>query len=229
MVDPRGEPTAYDQHFVPHVDFKRRERRFWQTLRLAAHAVYSVTARMKIGKVIEEFHPDVAHVRNIYHHLSPSIFWELKKRRVPVLYHLNDFKMLCPNYNMVSGAHSCERCRGGRFWHVMSENCYAGGRAASAVLAGEAYFHRWLRTYERCVDRFLVPSEFVQQKLVEHGWEESKIVVLPHFQRVPHDPVEPPRADAPILYFGRLSAEKGVDDLIRAIALLPDIRLNIAG
>ena len=51
--------------------------------------------------MIREFRPDVAHVRNIYHHLTPSILWELKAHGIPVLYHLNDFKLLCPSYNMV--------------------------------------------------------------------------------------------------------------------------------
>ena len=30
-----------------------------------------------------DFRPQVAHVRNIYHHLSPSILWELKAREFP--------------------------------------------------------------------------------------------------------------------------------------------------
>ena len=64
--------------------------------------------------MIAEFRPDVAHVRNIYHHLSPSILWELKAQRVPVLYHLNDFKLLCPSYNLVRRAKLARRARAGR-------------------------------------------------------------------------------------------------------------------
>ena len=63
---------------------------------LAIQAVYSVEARKEIGRMIDDFRPDVAHVRNIYHHLSPSILWELKARGVPVLYHINDFKSSAP-------------------------------------------------------------------------------------------------------------------------------------
>jgi glycosyltransferase involved in cell wall biosynthesis len=229
MADPRGRATKYDCHFIPHIDFKKPGQNLWQKARLATHAIYSTDARRRLGRMIEDFRPDVAHVRNIYHHLSPSILWELKKHRVPVLYHLNDFKMLCPNYNMVARGDTCEQCRGGQFWRVISENCYSGGRAAGAVLAAEAYVHHWLKTYERCVDRFLVPSEFVKGKLVENGWPDAKIEVLPHFQRCSEIPPLPPSGEAPILYFGRLSAEKGVADLLRAMRSLPDIPLNIAG
>ena len=146
-----------------------------------------------------------------------------------MVYHLNDFKLLCPSYNLVAKGEVCNRCQDGKFWHVISEDCYFGGRSASLVLAAEAYVHRWFRTYERCVDRFLVPSQFVRAKLIENGWAADKIEVLPHFQKVADSEVPPPASDAPVLYFGRLSAEKGVADLIRAMQRVPHLQLKIAG
>ena len=107
MADPRGEATAYDRYFAPHMEFKS-ETSLWRKLAAAAHAMYSRQARGGIAAMIKEFRPDVAHVRNIYHHLSPSILWELKKQGIPVIYHLNDFKLLCPSYNLVSQGKTCE-------------------------------------------------------------------------------------------------------------------------
>jgi hypothetical protein len=101
MADPRGQPTPYDEFFVPNIDFKKSGQGLFARAKLAAHAVYSTDARRRLRNVIAAFRPDVAHVRNIYHHLSPSILWELKAQGVPVLYHLNDFKLLCPTYNML--------------------------------------------------------------------------------------------------------------------------------
>jgi glycosyltransferase involved in cell wall biosynthesis len=228
MADERGPTTAYDRHFVAHKDFKNA-RGLTTRARLAAHAIYSPQARKKIRGMIADFQPDVAHVRNIYHHLSPSILWELKAQGVPVLYHMNDFKLLCPSYNMVSAGQACERCKGGKFWNVVGGGCYAGGRAAATVLAAEAYLHSRLGTYENCVDLILAPSRFVKQKLMENGWAGSGIQVLPHFQTLPLRVPEHPGPGAPILYFGRLSAEKGIDDLLLAMARMPHIRLTIAG
>ncbi|HEY7098798.1 MAG TPA: glycosyltransferase family 4 protein [Terriglobales bacterium] len=228
MADPRGEPTPYDHHFVPHIDFKESQGILGRGLH-AAHAIYSSTARRRLRQMIEEFRPDLAHIRNIYHHLSPSILWELRAQHVPVLYHLNDFKVLCPSYNMVSNGHACERCRGGQFWRVITENCYYGPLGSGVVLAAEAYFHHWLETYEKCVDRFLAPSRFVKDKLVEAGWKAERIDVLPHFQRIPEHISNRSDVDTPILFFGRLSPEKGVADLLRAMQRIPRIRLSIAG
>jgi glycosyltransferase involved in cell wall biosynthesis len=229
MADPRGEPTKYDQHFVPAIDFKGARSGPLGSARRAAHALYSRPAREKLREMVKAFRPDVAHVRNIYHHLSPSILWELKAQGIPVVYHLNDFKLLCPSYNMVAQGRACERCHGGKFWHVVTEGCYTGPPGATLVLAAEAYLHKWLRSYETCVTRFLAPSQFVKQKLVENGWDGEKISVLPHFQNLPSQTVADPSPDAPILYFGRLSPEKGLTDLLRAMQQLPGVRLRIAG
>ncbi len=229
MTDSRGEPTPFDSHFAPYIDFKAGSRGPLKKLRQAAHAIYSRDARTRLRRMIEEFCPDVAHVRNIYHHLSPSILWELKAQRVPVIYHLNDFKLLCPSYNLVAHGQACERCHGGKFRHVLTEGCYEGPRGASLVLAAEAYAHKWMGTFRRCVDRFLAPSCFVKDKFVEHGWPEERFEVLPHFQRLPVLPPAKAATGGPILYFGRLSPEKGVSDLVRAMSRLPQVQLMVAG
>ncbi|HVI09076.1 MAG TPA: glycosyltransferase family 4 protein [Candidatus Binatia bacterium] len=226
MSDPRGAPTRYDRHFLPRIDFKASNR-WWQRIGLAAHAIYSLQARRKLRGMIADFRPDVAHVRNIYHHLSPSILWELKAQKIPVLYHVNDFKLLCPSYNLVSQGEACEACRQGRFWHAVTQNCYPGAGARIA-LAAEAYVHKWLGTYRNCVDLFLAPSRFVRDKFIEHGWDASRFEVLPHFQAL-KPKAKPFSANAAVLYFGRLSPEKGVADLLHAMQRLPEIRLIIAG
>ena len=53
--------------------------------------------------------------------------------------------------------------------------------------------------------------------------------MLPHFQQVHELPESRGGEDAPILYFGRLSAEKGIDDLLRAMQQVPQMRLIVAG
>jgi glycosyltransferase involved in cell wall biosynthesis len=227
MADPRGEETPFDQHFVPFIDFKAKSG-WGQSVQRAAHAIYSTDARRRMRAMIKEFRPDVAHVRNIYHHLSPSILWELKAQSIPIVYHLNDFKLLCPSYNLVSQGKACEACKGGAFWHAVTTNCYPSTSARTG-LATEAYIQRWLGTYNKCVDLFLAPSHFVRDKFVEHGWDGRKFEVLPHFQEA-HSPRKfASQRDNALLYFGRLSVEKGLDDLLRAMQRVPQLRLTVAG
>src|SRR5207248_5563856 len=180
MADPRGASTPYDKYLPAVKDFKSA-RGLMAKARLAGTAIYSVAARKKMRDMIEAFRPDVAHVRNIYHHLSPSVLWELKAAGVPVLYHVNDFKLLCPTYNMVSpDGECCERCAGRKFINAVTCGCHSQGRAAGTVLAAEAYFHCGLKTYDKCVDLLLAFSEFVRDKFIKCGWERLQIRVLLH-------------------------------------------------
>ena len=241
QMDKRGQETALfsmdhgrtpaftgRSYRIPHIDFKDPNAGFLKKVKMAAHALYSPSARRAMRKCLADFSPDLAHVRGIYHHLSPSILWELKRQGIPVLYHLNDFKILCPTYNFVANGSPCELCSHGAFHHAATKGCYTGPRSSAVVLAAEAYLHKWLRTYDRCVDMFLAPSEFVRDKFIASGFPAQRIEVLPHFQALPDD--EHLAADEGyILYFGRLSPEKGVYELLRAMVRLPHTPLIIAG
>jgi len=240
-MDERGQETAlfsmdhgHDSAFdgrcyrIPHIDFKDPNAGFLRKLRMAAHALYSPSARRAMRRCLADFSPDLAHVRGIYHHLSPSILWELKSQGIPVLYHVNDFKILCPTYNFVANGRACELCRHGAFHHVVTKGCYHGSGSSAAVLAAEAYLHKWLRTYERCVDMFLAPSEFVRDKLIASGLPSQRIEVLPHFQSLPGDE-KLVSDEGYLLYFGRLSPEKGVSELLHAMVRLPHVPLVLAG
>lgn len=225
-----GSPAAFKgrAYRMPRVKFKDPRAGIWKKARLAGHALYSRSARRSLGDCIGKFAPEVAHVRSIYHHLSPSILWEFKRRGVPVLYHLNDFKIVCPSYNLVARGEACHACRNGAFYHVVTEGCYAGGRSQAVVLAAEAYLHKWLQTYQKCIDLFLAPSEFVRGELIASGFPADRIEVLSHFQALPAE--EGLRHDEGyLLYFGRLSPEKAVDELLLALVRMPHIPVIIAG
>ncbi len=241
-MDERGQETALfsmdhgrapafagRSYRIPYVDFKDPNASFLKKVKMAAHAIYSPSARRAMRKCLSDFSPDLAHIRSIYHHLSPSILWELKRQGIPVLYHLNDFKILCPTYNFVADGRICkEHCKNGAFYNVVTRGCYEGRRSSAVVLAAEAYLHQWLQTYERCVDVFLAPSEFVRGKLIGAGFPAHRIEVLPHYQALPGDD-QLATDEGYLLYFGRLSPEKGAYELLRAMVQLPHIPLVIAG
>jgi len=228
VADPRAQATSDDKWFLPHIDFKDGTMGVLSRAKLAAHAIYSTEARRRLRQAITEFRPDIAHIRNIYHHLSPSILWELKAQGIPILYHLNDFKLLCPAYNLVTNGEACDHPCTGQYWRLLHQGCYTGPSSAATVLVAEAYVHHWLGTYQKCIDHFLTPSRFARDLLVQNGFDSNKISVLPHFQHLPAQGASP-AANAPVLYFGRLSPEKGVADLVRAVQPLPQVRLQIAG
>ncbi len=218
---PSATRRGNDHRVVPPIDFRFTRLGAIRKVKLAVHAVYSSQARSQMRWMIEEFRPDIAHVRGIYPHLSTSVLWELNAHNIPVVYHVNDFRLVCPG--VVDGL-TCKRSISGNFWHVLVEDSYSQPQ----VVTAEAYLKNSWQTHRNCVDHFVAPSEFVKNKLAEHYWNADKILALPHFQRVFEAPPGG-NPEAPILCFGRLSPEKGMVDLLRVMRAIPSVKLQIAG
>lgn len=90
------------------------------------------------------------------------------------------------------------------------------------------YFHKWLKIYEKNINLYIAPSQFVKDVLVQAGFAEGKIRVLPHFVGVGHLQKAPGPGGDYALYFGRVSKEKGVDELVEIFGNLP-VQLILAG
>ena len=176
----RDEPSPYRRHFVTPVDFRRPgplNRKILSSLRV----LYSMEARKKIGEVISRYHPEIAHIHNIYHHLSPSILPLLKDRGIPVVMTAHDYKLVCPSYTMFDGYGVCERCLGGKAYRVLRGRCQRNARRKGLVLFLEAYPHWFPRTYERCGDVVTAPSRFLKRVLDESPLSLKKVVAVPNF------------------------------------------------
>jgi glycosyltransferase involved in cell wall biosynthesis len=218
MADDHNEPTPWNRYFVERVEYSDdRSLSMWQKLRLAAKIIWNREAQQKLEQLLQEFQPDVAHLHNIYHQLSPSIIWTLKKHGVPMVMTLHDYKLISPNYSLFVRGQIWEGSKPNRYWKCVHDACVKDSRMKSLVCMFEAYVHEWLGTYAK-VDRYIAPSHFLIEKFQEYGFA-SPIKYVPQ-PVVISDGVaqEVIRPDAPFVFLGRLSQEKGVDVVIRAMA-----------
>jgi glycosyltransferase involved in cell wall biosynthesis len=216
MHHPKNLPTPWSEYFVEEIEFGG-EYSLGEKLKRLPKVVYSFEARQKLARLLSRISPDVCHAHNLYHHISPSILGLLHERGIPVVLTLHDLKIACPAYQMLTHDGICERCRGGRLYNVALHRCIKGSVALSAIVMAESVVHRLLGTYRRHVTRFVVPSRFYLEKLVEWGFPRESFTHIPNF-------VDPQRfqpnymAGDAFVYFGRISPEKGIGTLIRAAA-----------
>ena len=231
MAHPRNLPSPYSRHFVPRLDYDSATLSP-TTLRAWSGFVRSRDAARRISGLLDEVSPDVAHLHNIYHQLTPSIIEVLSRRGIPVIMTLHDYKLVCPSYGMFARGAYCYRCRGARYYHAVAVGC-GGSRLRSGLLAFESYWQRWTHVYDR-VDCFIAPSEYLRSVMVESGMAPERIVHVSQLN-APSPPADGDDTPAPALparflvYVGRLSAEKGVEVLLSALARTPGVALVVLG
>src|ERR1019366_4959287 len=95
MRDPNNIPCDDSAYFADHVDYGAAAS-LRQKAVAAARIIYSRDARAKLAQLLDTRRIDIAHVHNIYHHLSPSVLVELKQRGIPVVLTAHDLKLACP-------------------------------------------------------------------------------------------------------------------------------------
>ena len=217
MQHTRNLDTPWSRYFVKEIEFGEPYS-MWEKIVRVQKAVYSFEARRNLDRLLDSVRPDVSHSHNIYHHISPAILGLLKRRGVPTTITLHDLKLLCPAYSMLTNDGICERCKNGKLYNILIHRCMKGSLALSGIVMVESSLHRLLGSYKDNVDRFVVPSRFYKEKMVEWGWDCGRFVHIPNFVDVVSY-----RPDFSVgkafLYFGRLSPEKGLVTLVRAAAM----------
>ncbi len=208
--------TEYDDYFVEEIDFASDYKPV-EKARKVVKSVYSLEARREIGRLIDAVKPDVVHAHNVYHHLTPAIFGAIQKKGVPSIMTVHDLKIGCPSKLMLASDGVCERCKGGKTWNAVQQRCLKGSLPLSAVAALETTLHRTIGSYRKNVDRFVLPSHFHMNKLIEWGLPGEKARYLPNAvdvsQMVPdYTPGER------FVFVGRLSEEKGLITFVKAVA-----------
>jgi glycosyltransferase involved in cell wall biosynthesis len=177
-------------------------------------SLFSLEAKVKISNLLDYTVPDIIHIHSIRHHITKSILLEFKKRKLPVVWTLHDYKEICPNTTLFNGTEICERCKGRKFRNLIKCRCKRGSLAASLVTYLEAQVNT-NRFYDRCVDMFISPSQFLIDKFKEFGYSGDRICRIPNF--INTEEFEPCFSGQPFfLFFGRIERIKGVETLINA-------------
>ncbi len=217
MRHPKNLPTPWQDYFVEEIEFGRSYG-IGRKAQLAGRIIYSTEARDQLGRLLGKARPRIAHAHNVYHHISPSIFGVLKSAGIPSIMTVHDLKLGCPSYKMLLDDRVCERCKGGHIYNVALHRCVKGSAALSTLVMFETLVHRILGLYSDTIDKFVAPSRFYIEKLVEWGWPRERFTYIPNFVNAESFSFDPKIGEG-FVFAGRLSGEKGLGVLIRAAAL----------
>ena len=193
--------------------------------------IYSKEAKKKLGKVLDNFKPDIVHMNNINFQLTPSVIYAVKKRNIPLVQTVHDYQMICPNHLLYSFNETkpCERCIKGSKFNCFKHSCIHGSKAKSLIGAIEAKLYSILKTYKK-VDLYVCPSRFLENKLLSASdLYKGKTFTIHNFIEKKPIPQKVEEQKPYVAFASRLSMEKGVDLLAEVAKLLPDYPFVVAG
>jgi glycosyltransferase involved in cell wall biosynthesis len=173
---------------------------------------------------------DCWQIHNVFPAISPGAYTLANKLGIPIIHYLHNYRMGCVNGFWFTKGQECQKCSGGNFLPGVIGKCWRGSYAQSGAMALMLADVRRRGLTEQ-VRRWVAISHAQKELHVGIGLPADKIDVVHHF--LDHDPAMA-TPDFPTdgygLFIGRLSPEKGVDQLLDAWSRLGKNRhLIIAG
>lgn len=191
--------------------------------------IHSVKSARDMEATLKSKAYDLVQVQNLYPLLSPSVLRACKRAEKPVVMRCPNYRLFCPTGLHLSHGSICEKCLGGREWWCFLKNCDIGNnRLRSLSYSVRAMSARMTGAIVNSVDRFVVLTQFQKSRFINGGIDPSRIDIIPNMCDSP--PMAPPESTGDlVLYVGRVSPEKGIEDLVLAAEQLPELPFVVAG
>jgi glycosyltransferase involved in cell wall biosynthesis len=178
-------------------------------------------ACLRLRQILDEFRPDLVHVRMFHTQLSPWILPML--RDLPAILHVVNYNLICPkNTKTLPDGAPCHYRPG--------TICARQGCVSWPVVAQQALV-RWM-TDLSVFDRIITNSHWVRRRLEAEDVRVDDAI----WNGVPVRPARPAlQSDSvpTVAFAGRFTAKKGIDVLLRAfravVDAVPAARLLLAG
>jgi glycosyltransferase involved in cell wall biosynthesis len=204
----------------------RRNESLRTNVSTAATMAFSQRVLRAVEERIDRFAPDVIHLHNPYPALGPAVHLAARRRGVPLVQTIHNLRLRCPNGLMFTEGLPCRRCEAGNYTHAALHHCFPT-RSQATAYAGALWSHRFVMGLEGKVSAFIAPSNFMGAQLKRWGIPEDRVWTIRNF--VPSFPPPSSVLRDHGTYVGRLSSEKGLDVLLRALSLAGDPPFRIIG
>ena len=120
----------------------------------------------------------------------------------------------------------CEACISKGYQECIKRNCIKGSKIKSLLGVIEKKYYDINKIFRK-IDCIIAPSNFIERKLKEGKLKYTRMQVLHNFVNKTNN--QKVSIGDYVFYFGRLSIEKGINNLIKAVSEIPNIKLYIAG
>jgi glycosyltransferase involved in cell wall biosynthesis len=197
--------------------------------------LHNTAACRALADRLDAFGPDVVHLHNYYHVLSPGILGVLAaakgRRRLRVVMTTHDFHLVCPNaggnwFRHNTGLHEAIETGSIPLPSLLTRRWDHRGLAHSLLKAAQhGWNYRW-QHLQSAIDLLICPSRFVRDMMAPTGLPSCW---LPHPAPVmPSVPSRRPKWLS-LVFAGRIEPEKGLHGFLRKLPVNYPATLTIIG
>lgn len=225
--DKNSYPSEHDEFFVKQEKEKRKPfnkiLHYWRSF-------YSKEAANNLKQLLKIYKPDIAHIHNINGGITFSILPVLKEFNIPIVATIHGFKYLCPVWEFYDrNGNICEKCKGGKYYYCLLNNCSPRGIMRSFLLTMDSYLRDYFYPHYKYFDAYIFVSQFTMMKYLQAipqiAYKSFLLYNFIHCNKfvfdMPHEKY--------FLFFGRLEKGKGLKILLEAFKQLPSLNLIIIG
>jgi len=185
----------------------------------------------RFAELLRQIKPDIAHIGHL-NHLSTGLIDELNKVKIPIVFTVHDFWLMCPRGQFLTrsiGRENNFQLCSGQIDHKCATNCYKvyfSGLEPNETQDEEnwsGWIHQRMietKSIIRKVDLFLAPSIYLRNRFIaEFAIPESKIIYLDYGFPTEYLTPTGKSKDKKLFtfgYIGTLTVAKGVNQLIDA-------------
>ncbi|MBI3558534.1 MAG: glycosyltransferase family 4 protein [Deltaproteobacteria bacterium] len=180
--------------------------------------------------------PVYIHLHNAFPTLGPRFFRWAIRHRVPIAMTVHNHRFFCTNGLALRDKRICKDCFSSKVaWRSMIYNC--NGDLKKTIYHSLALTQmRTQDLHARAITRFVAPSPYLQGELVRVGMPREKVlhILNPVVWTEAEMACDAGAGNAGAekygaIYAGRLSQEKGIQELLVTVGLMPEVKFVIAG
>ncbi|HHG8774834.1 TPA: glycosyltransferase [Raoultella planticola] len=195
--------------------------------------VYSFRSYFELRNKLLKLNPEVIHIHNFYHFLTPSILQAIKSykknNKCKVVFTAHDYHLICPN----SALQFFENKKRKNF------SCLKNNVVFTKKFDHRTWFHSTLKLLQfflgyrvlklnEVIDIIISPSNFLRDTFLNYGvTQEIKVIRNPAFlSRIKKAKSKVDKKHIDIVFFGRLSSEKGLLEFIDLLEQHSKLKIN---
>ncbi len=188
----------------------------------------NLESEKKFRESINKFKPDLIYIHNTWFKASIGIFKTLIKANKPSIIKLHNFRYFCTKSwlkkNHLDGNLLCPACGFDNKQTVLFNKYFEESTMKSffMIIYGKAYF----KILKNKNFKIIVLTEFHKSFLIKQGFDKKNIFVQHNLIKIKNEKEANLEKDY-IVYAGRISKEKGVEELIKSFLNIQNKKLKL--